>query len=223
MFIVFDGPDGAGKSTQIRLAADRLAESGADVARCRDPGGTAIGDRIREILLGHDLERMDVRCETLLFLASRAQLISEVIRPAQADGKTVLCDRFTSATCAYQGAAGLNPQKVIELAAAALEPVLWPDLTIIFDVDPVLGLSRAAGRSGSQKHSASNSPAPGQSQVSSDAMESRSIEFHQRVRQLFLELPLYYPTPVVVVDGGCDVKSVSESAWQAILDCSKKR
>ena len=105
-FIVLDGPDGAGKSEQHRLLAKTLEQAGIDVESCRDPGGTEIGDRIRKVLLDYDLSTMNVSCEALLFMASRAQLIAERIRPALDAGKTVLCDRFVTSTCAYQGAAG---------------------------------------------------------------------------------------------------------------------
>ncbi len=107
-FIVFDGPDGCGKTTQRDLLARHLEDQGLNVVTCKDPGGTEIGDRIRHILLDFDLSEMDVCCETLLFMASRAQLVGEVIDPALKQNKVVLCDRFVSATCAYQGAAGYD-------------------------------------------------------------------------------------------------------------------
>ena len=133
-FVVFDGPDGAGKSTQRERLAKTLGSAGADVVSGRDPGGTEIGDRIRAVLLDFDLSRMDVGCETLLFMASRAQLVAEVIRPALTVGKTVLCDRFVTSTCAYQGAAGYDPKRIIDLARMAIGDC-WPDVTIILDVD----------------------------------------------------------------------------------------
>ena len=105
-FIVFDGPDGSGKGTQIERLKARIEADGGACVLAKDPGGTLIGDRIRHVLLGYDLSEMNPRCETLLFMASRAQLVGEVIRPALDAGKTVLCDRFISATCAYQAAAG---------------------------------------------------------------------------------------------------------------------
>ncbi|MHC4235874.1 MAG: dTMP kinase [Planctomycetota bacterium] len=120
-FIVFDGPDGCGKSTQRQMLGDLLNSAGGQVVHCKDPGGTAIGERIRHVLLGYDLAEMDVRCETMLFMASRAQLVGELIEPALADGKIVLCDRFVSATCAYQGAQGYDIRRVIEVAPYAIE------------------------------------------------------------------------------------------------------
>jgi dTMP kinase len=190
-FVVLDGPDGSGKSTQCRRLADALRAAGAELVTCRDPGGTEIGDRIRSVLLDYDLSRMDVNCEALLFMASRAQLVAEVIRPALLHGRTVLCDRFVSSTCAYQGAAGMDAHRVIDLASFAVVRT-WPDVTIVIDIDVETGMRRieaklASGRQG---------PAPGK-----DAMERRPMDFHRRVRAAFLELPRYYPAPVLVVPG----------------------
>ena len=196
---MLDGPDGAGKTTQQKRLAESLAASGLDVVTSRDPGGTEIGDRIRRVLLDHDLTDMDSTCETLLFMASRAQLVGEVIKPALAEGKTVLCDRFVSATCAYQGAAGFDPERIIELARIATGDT-WPDLTIILDVDVDAGFSRIGGRDGIGE---------------ADAMERRSLEFHRSVRNLFLKLPGFYPAPVAIVDGTGDIETVQ----QRILEC----
>ena len=207
-FIVLDGPDGAGKSTQHRLLDEALVAAGVAVVSCRDPGGTVIGDRIRSILLDHDLAAMDVNCETMLFMASRAQLVAEVIRPALSEGKTVLCDRFVSSTCAYQGAAGFDPQRVIELAKLAIDDC-WPDATIVIDVDVNEGFRRI-GRKPS--HAGKNRAASKGPMLfeggGPDAMEARPIEFHRRVREMFRKLETYYPTPVVTVCGDGDEASV---------------
>jgi len=195
-FIVLDGVDGAGKSTHHRRLEQDLSAASVQVVSCRDPGGTTIGDRIRSLLLGQDLSKMDVNCETMLFMASRAQLIHEVIRPALAAGKTVLCDRFVSSTCAYQGAAGYDPRRTIELARFALSD-LWPHVTIVLDIPVEKGLDRIGrGRSGT------------------DAMESRPMEFHRRVREIFRNLPEFYPAPVVIVDASSDADTV----YQRILE-----
>ena len=179
-FIVFDGPDGCGKSTQLERFASHLRSQGQQVVCTRDPGGTAIGDRIRGVLLEHDLKTMDVRCETFLFMASRAQLASEVIEPALADNAVVLCDRFISSTYAYQGAAGYELARLVEIGNMAIDDT-WPDLTIVLDVSVEQGFGRM-----DRKH---------------DAMESRPREFHERVREVFLTLPTIYPKPVRIVDG----------------------
>lgn len=202
-FIVLDGPDGSGKSTQIRLLAGELTAAGLDVVTTRDPGGTAIGDRIREVLLHHDLSTMDVRCEALLFMASRAQLVGEVITPALQAGRVVLCDRFVSSTCAYQVAAGFEVQKVIELARYAVGDT-WPDLTIVLDVPTEQGFKRIGRKphhAGGRR--ARHDPAQGMllGGIEPDAMEARSTDFHRKVRELYRDLASAYPAPVEVIDG----------------------
>ncbi|MBI3835023.1 MAG: dTMP kinase [Planctomycetes bacterium] len=214
-FIVLDGPDGSGKSTQHGRLEKRLLSLGIEAVSCRDPGGTDIGNRIRSILLDFDLSEMDVNCETMLFMASRAQLASEVIRPALAVGKTVLCDRYVTSTCAYQGAAGYDPHRVIELAKYALDG-LWPDVTIMLDIDPESGF----GRIGRGPQHAGKNRKNGQPELfvgsQPDAMEARSIEFHRRVRAIFLELHSYYPTPVITVNAGEHVDAVEARIWEAL-------
>jgi len=216
-FMVLDGPDGAGKSTQRDRLATVLSAAGYDPVLCRDPGGTVIGDRIRSELLHHDLSTMDVHCETLLFMASRAQLVAEIIRPALAAGHTVLCDRFVTSTCAYQGAAGFDPRSVIELARFAIGDC-WPDATIVVDVEPGQGFQRigrkahhAGRRRGREEGGATLFDG-----VRPDAMEARSLEFHRRVRELYLEAPTYYPRPVVVVDGHAAADVVHQQILEAL-------
>ncbi|MBU0719217.1 MAG: dTMP kinase [Planctomycetes bacterium] len=216
-FLVFDGPDGAGKSSQRQLLADALEGAGVPVVSCRDPGGTEIGDRIRSVLLDFDLTTMDVKCEALLFMASRAQLVAQVVKPALDEGKTVLCDRFITSTCAYQGAAGYDPRRVIDLARFAVGDC-WPDVTIILDVDAEEGFQRI----GRKPHHAGKNRRKTGSQASlfkdvgPDAMEARSLEFHRRVRQIFLQLHEYYPTPVVVIDGRGDHDAVHERVLEGL-------
>jgi len=195
-FIVFDGPDGCGKTTQLARLADALTAAGGSVILARDPGGTVIGERIRDVLLGHDLSQMDVRCETLLFMASRAQLVAEVIAPALQSGQTVLCDRFISSTCAYQGAAGHDIAKVIGLGEVAVGEV-WPDITCVLDLPSETGLARAR-------------------RDDTDAMEARPLAFHRRVRDLFAKMPELYPKPVVVVDATGTIDEVYASVIEAL-------
>lgn len=208
-FIVLDGPDGAGKSTQHKRLESELTAAGVATLSCRDPGGTIIGDRIRSILLDHDLADMDVSCETLLFMASRAQLLGEIIKPALAEKKTVLCDRFVTSTCAYQGAAGYDPRRVIELARFAIGDC-WPDVTIVIDVDVEKGFERI-GRKPS--HAGKNRKRTDQGPTlfhgsEPDAMEARPLDFHRRVRSVYQTVGDYYPTPVIVIDGSGDTDTV---------------
>lgn len=208
-FIVLDGPDGAGKSTQHRRLEVELTKLGIDTLSCRDPGGTAIGNRIRSVLLDHDLTEMDVNCETLLFMASRAQLLAEIVKPALREKKTVLCDRFVTSTCAYQGAAGYDPRRVIELARFAIGEC-WPTVTIVIDVDVERGFERI-GRTPS--HAGKNRKLADQGPTlftgsTPDAMEARPLSFHRRVREVFQTVGDYYPTPVVVIDGDGDAETI---------------
>ena len=216
-FIVIDGHDGSGKGTQLERLAVWIAETGGRCRRARDHGGTEIGDRIRHVLLGYDLSQMDSRCETLLFMASRAQLVAEVVRPALAAGETVLCDRFISATCAYQGALGLPPTDIIALGRLAVGDT-WPDLTLVLDVSPEVGFRRtgrkphhAGQRARNQDHHVAGQIAMFDG-AGPDAMERRPLDFHRKVRQLFRELSGIYPTPVVVIDAAGDEVAV----WNAV-------
>lgn len=198
----------------MNLLTAALDECGIPFVRTRDPGGTTIGDRIRHVLLDYDLSEMDIHCETLLFMASRAQLVRDVISPALTEGTAVLGDRYVSATCAYQGAAGYDPKRVVQLARFAIDDV-WPDLTIILDMPPGEAFKRT-----NRKASTPRKGRAGQTMlfhdVHTDAMEARPVEFHQRVRELFLELPSIYPAPVVIVSGEGSVEAVHERIREAV-------
>jgi dTMP kinase len=220
-FLVFDGPDGCGKSTQRAVFAERLTAAGGAVVQAKDPGGTTYGDMIRRILLDHDLSTMDVRCETFLFMASRAQLVGEVVAPALAAGKIVLCDRFISATCAYQVAAGYDLERVLALGRFAVEET-WPDFTVVIDVNPETGLKRTGRQA---KHVGKNRKRDaGKGSLfddgAPDAMESRPIEFHRRVRDAYLALPGRYPRPMTIVDGAGEPAEVHARIWKAVADAA---
>ena len=194
-FIVLDGPDGCGKSTQVRLLAKALEQTGIETLSLRDPGGTDIGEQIRHILLRNDNQAMSVRCETLMYMASRAQLYEENIQPALAAGKCVLCDRWLSSTYAYQAVAGkIGVEWLEQLAAASLERI-WPDLTIIIDVPSEIGLQRVG-------------PAP-------DRMEEKSANFHQRVRQAFRDLARTHQR-FIVIDGSGTIEQVHRRVLELI-------
>ena len=199
-FIVLDGCDGSGKTSVQQLVAEGLSRAGLTVTTCKDPGGTVIGNRIRSVLLDHDLATMSLNCESLLFMASRAQLVMEVIWPALAEGRVVLCDRYVSSTCAYQGAIGANPGQIIDLADFATAGT-WPDLTMVLDVPVEVSFERIRLRAG-------------ESAPRLDAMERRSRGFHEQVRRNFLGLEAVYPAPVNVIDGTQPLEAVAE----AVLD-----
>jgi dTMP kinase len=165
-FIVFEGGNGAGKSTLIALVADRLREIGAEVVTVREPGGTRAGERIRELL--H--QPLTHWAEAFAFLLARAQLVSEVIRPALDRGATVLCDRFAASTLAYQGYARGLELAALRAANAAATDGLEPNLTVFLDIDPAAGLAR--------KH--------GEGEAIRTGLES--LEFHRRVREGYLAL-----------------------------------
>ena len=220
-FFVLDGPDGAGKTTARQEVARRLREASIEVTECRDPGGTVTGDRIRGILLDHDLSGMDVRCETLLFMASRAQLVAECIRPALNAGHVVLCDRFVSSTCAYQVAAGNDLGSILALARFAVGSC-WPDLTLILDVPVDVGFTRIAQRSSPQR-GGGNGAGVKTATIVHDSMESRSAAFHQAVRDHFLELPLQYPSPVEIVDATAPLPEVVDDILERLSSFAQLR
>ena len=195
-FLVLDGPDGAGKSTQLALLAEQLQGSGARVERVQDPGGTPVGEKIRAILLDRG-DEIGPLCETMLFMASRAQLVAERIQPALAAGRVVLCDRFVSATVAYQGASGVEARTILEVADVAVQGI-WPDLTIILDVPVGVGMRRIGVPRERPKHS--QEAARAQRPLFGDRLEARDASYHEAVRQNFLKLPEHYGRPVVVIE-----------------------
>lgn len=213
-FIVFDGIDGCGKSRQRELLGALLKGAGGQVVHCRDPGGTVIGDRIRHVLLDYDLADMEARCEALLFMASRAQLVGEVIEPALQAGKIVLCDRYISATCAYQGAAGNEVKDVIALGRLAVGKA-WPDLTFVLDITVQESFARTNRQTRPKVRSGQTHMF---SDVRTDAMEARPKRFHQKVRKIMLSLAEFYPTPVRVLDGSGDSQAIHQQVIKALED-----
>jgi len=197
-FLVIDGPDGAGKSTQLRLLAEFLRAGGLAVCEVRDPGGTPIGERIREVLLDNAHTEMTIGCEILLYMASRTQLMGEVIAPALAAGRCVLCDRWVSSTVAYQVAEGkAEADEVLAAYRLALRDV-WPDLTVILDVPAETGLARLEGQA--------------------DRIEAKGPAFHRRVRSLFLAQAEQRPAGSVVLDGTGAVEEVQAALRRTLED-----
>jgi dTMP kinase len=195
-FIVFEGPEGAGKSTQVALLARRLRTSGRSVTTTREPGGTPTGDAIRELLLHADVT-IDPLVEFLLYSASRAQHVREVIRPALARGDVVVSDRFAAASIAYQGyGRGLELPFVESLTARATLG-LRPDLTVLLDLDPVEGLRRVAGRG------------------VEDRLERAGLAFHRRVREGFLAQAAA-DAAWLTIDATEDAEGIAERVWSAV-------
>lgn len=196
--IVFEGPEGAGKSTQISLLHERLAASGVSVTVTREPGGTAVGDAIRHLLLHADVP-IEPLVEFLLYSASRAQHVSEVITPALRRGQVVLSDRFAAASVAYQGyGRGLEVAFVEELNRRATAG-LRPDLTVLLDLDPAEGLRRVAGRG------------------AADRLEREELGFHRRVRQGFLRQAEGDPS-WLVLDAREEPQRLARSVWRAACE-----
>ena len=194
-FIVLDGPDGCGKSSQARMLMDWVQSQGVATVGFRDPGATVIGEKIREILLSPAHEAMTTPAEVLLYMAARVQLWAEKIGPALSEGECVVMDRWLSSTCAYQGYAGeFGVEKVIDIAQDSLERV-WPDLTIILDVD----LKTAAQRL----------------QRELDRMERKGDNYHSRVREGFLKLA-EDRSDFVVVDAAADVEAVHKEVVKVV-------
>ena len=194
-FLSLDGLDGTGKSMQCRLLTDWLRAQGRRVISCADPGGTAAGDVIRSLLLGHRGE-LAVACEAYLFMASRAQLVFEVIRPALDEGQIVVCDRFLLANVVYQGyAGGLDPENVRTMGRLATRGT-EPDLTIVLDL-PVPVAQQRRGR-----------PA--------DRMERRDGAFHERVRAGFLAEAMRQPGSITVIDATPAVEVVHQRICQEV-------
>lgn len=187
-FITFEGIEGSGKTTQIVLLANHLKSHGIKIVLTREPGGTMIGDQIRKILLDPANKALDPSAELLLYAASRAQHLSEVILPALAAGTIVLCDRFSDATLAYQGyGRGLDMNMIRELDRIVTAG-MRPDITVLLDINAATGLARARGRNNSRG-------------LEGEArFENEEIAFHERVRQGYLTLAKQEPERIRVVD-----------------------
>ena len=187
MFFTFEGPDGSGKRTQLRMLASALREEGREIVTTREPGGTEIGDQIRAVIMNMKNKAMDPRTELLLFNASRAQLVEELIRPSLAAGKVILCDRYADSTMAYQGYGhGLDKDELRRLLNFATGG-LKPDLTLLFDISAEAGLKRRLSN-----HDEWN------------RMDDYALQFHERVRGGFLELAAADPERWVVIDADRD-------------------
>ncbi|GAA1761893.1 dTMP kinase [Kocuria aegyptia] len=184
LFVVFEGGDGAGKSTQVGRLVDALRAEGHDTLRTREPGGTPLGEKVRELVLDPAHEPVDARAEALLFAAARAAHVAQLIRPALEAGRTVVCDRFADSSAAYQGAGrGLGLDRVAELNAWATAGLV-PDLTVLLDVPAGTGRARREARDG----------------TAGDRLETEPDTFHDANREAFLELAGRAPERYLVLD-----------------------
>lgn len=204
-FITFEGGEGAGKSTQARLLAERLRAAGHGVVETREPGGTQRGEKIRKFLLSGAAKSFGPMGEAVLFCEAREHHVDELIRPALERGDWVLCDRFSDSTAAYQGAAGgVKPALIRALERVSVGDNM-PDLTLILDVPPEAGLKRVAERVGEGE----NAP---------DRFESMELRFHEALRACFLQIAEEAPQRCVVIDALQAESAVAEDVWEAVVD-----
>jgi dTMP kinase len=195
-FIVLEGGEGAGKSSVQRALADRLRRGGREIVVTREPGGTPLGERVREILLAQSAAG-DALAELLLFEAARAQLVTTVILPALARGAIVLCDRFAASSVAYQGYGRGLGRDVVERANAVATGGLSPDLTLLLDLPVEAGLARRS-REGAANH-----------------FDAQTVAFHERVRAGFLELARESPASWHIIDAARPIDEVVEACWRS--------
>ena len=201
MFITLEGPEGSGKTTAVDFAVKALEEKGYQIVRTREPGGTPIAEQIRNIILDKENTKMDPRTEALLYAASRRQHLVEKVWPALKEGKIVVCDRYLDSSLAYQGGArGLGIENILNINMFATENT-WPDLTLLFDIKPEIGLARIASNSNREVN----------------RLDLEKLEFHNKVRDTFLELAKRYPERFVIIDASKSREEVAHATLEAIL------
>ena len=200
MFITLEGPEGSGKTSQLPLLAEFLKEKGYSVLATREPGGTTIGNQVREVLTRLDNTAMHPRTEILLFLAARAQLVEERIRPELAKGSVVLSDRYADSTLAYQGYGHGLDLTLLRSFLNFATGNLWPDLTLLLDVDAEAGLLRKKSSGGEWNR-----------------LDAYELAFHQRVRQGYRELACQEPQRWAVVDAGLPFDQVQMKIRQLVM------
>ena len=201
LLITFEGGEGCGKSTQITALKARLEAMGKTVVQTREPGGTPLGESVRNLLQYDDAgQGMSPEAELLLFAASRAQHVRELIAPAIAEGQIVLCDRFLDSTTVYQGVARANDSKKVDTINQFAIGDTKPDLTILIDLPPEIGLARVQARNDGKL----------------DRMEKEAIEFFQAVRQGYLDLAKSEPKRFLVLDGSQSVEELETQIWQRV-------
>ena len=206
LFITFEGGEGSGKSSALRLLDERLRNEGYQTVLTREPGGTPIAEQIRNVILDKSNTKMDARTEALLYAASRRQHLVEKVWPALKEGKLVLCDRYLDSSLAYQGGArGLGIDNVLNVNMFATEGT-FPNLTLLFDIEPELGLARIAKNAEREVN----------------RLDLEKLEFHHGVRKTFLSLAKRYPDRYVVIDASKPLDEVVADSYEAIMDKMKR-
>ena len=201
MFITLEGPEGSGKTTAVEAAVKKLEEMGYQIVRTREPGGTPISEQIRNVILDKGNTAMDGRTEALLYAASRRQHLVEKVWPALKEGKIVICDRYLDSSLAYQGGArGLGIDEVLNINLFATENT-WPDLTLLFDIKPEIGLARINANANREVN----------------RLDLEKIEFHNKVRESFLALAKRFPDRYVIIDASLSRDEVAKATMEAIL------
>ena len=201
MFITLEGPEGSGKTTAVETAVRKLSEMGYQIVRTREPGGTPISEQIRNVILDKANTAMDGRTEALLYAAARRQHLVEKVWPAIKEGKIVICDRYLDSSLAYQGGArGLGVDNILNINLFATENT-WPDLTLLFDLDPKIGLERISKNANREVN----------------RLDLEKIDFHNKVRNTFLELAKRYPDRFIIIDASKTQEEVAEATLDAIL------
>ncbi|MFC7687601.1 dTMP kinase [Ureibacillus sp. GCM10028918] len=200
LFITFEGPEGAGKTTILNQIVERLREQNVDVLATREPGGIEIAEKIREVILNPANTAMDERTEALLYAAARSQHFFEKVEPAMKQGKLVLCDRFIDSSLAYQGyARGIGMDEVLSINEFAIGKQM-PDLTILFDLNPAVGLARIHAHNERELN----------------RLDVESLSFHEKVREGYHEVVKRYPNRIKVVNADQSVEKVVEEVWRLI-------
>jgi len=201
MFITLEGPEGSGKTTAVETAVNKLKEMGYEIVRTREPGGTPISEQIRNVILDKENTMMDPRTEALLYAASRRQHLIEKVWPALKEGKIVICDRYLDSSLAYQGGArGLGVENILNVNNFATEGT-FPDLTLLFDIDPQIGLARIAANANREVN----------------RLDLEKLDFHNKVRNTFLELAKRYPERFVIIDASKSREEVADATLKAML------
>jgi dTMP kinase len=221
-FIVFDGPDGCGKTTQLKTLITKLEEAGVRVRRLREPGGTLVGEQIRDLLLSTKNEGMDLHCEMLLYMASRAQLVHEHVKPALAAGECVVADRFASSTLAYQGGGGgMSMEAILRVAEIAVEGA-WPDLTIVFDLDTDVAMARlnplwsSGAPGGARRKVGDQQNVLFDDSAMKDRIEQRARDYFERVRENYLWQVKQWPERYRTVDAGKSIGQVERQVFRVL-------